>query len=89
MSRFLGGFISGVEASTIKRRQVSGVHRVLQLAQLLDAQGLHVKGWENHYLKIKYDMGFEPPNASGRCSLSVRSFPIAGSLGEQRHLTPL
>ena len=63
MSRFLGGFISGTADSTIKRRQVSGVHRVLQLAQLLDAQGLHVKGWENHYLKIKYDMGFEPPNA--------------------------
>ena len=61
MSRFLGGFILGAADSTIKRRQVSGVHRVLQFAQLLDAQGLHVKGWENHYLNIKYDMGFEPP----------------------------
>ncbi len=63
MSRFLGGFISSAADSTIKRRQVSGVHRVLQFAQLLDTQGLHDKGWENHYLKIKYDMGFDPPNA--------------------------
>ena len=89
MSRFLGGFISGAAASTIKQRQVSGVHRVLLFAQLLDAQRLNVKGSENHQIKIKYGIGFEPPNASGRRSLSVRSCPIAGSLGEERHLTPL
>ena len=63
MSRILGGFISGAADSTIKRRQVLGLHRVLQFAQLLDAQGLHAEGWENRYLKIKCDMGFEPPNA--------------------------